>query len=171
MKAHLCDLPQALAAPVTEALGALGWAVSPQTGAADQAQPAELLVIAASTAEAAQAAVAAFAKNAPPARTEGADLRADAQVVWLLPRGTASAHGGAVQRLALDHAPQLRVNALHLGPRHAPAPDWQAAWHAAQPHPAPLALPQALELAFALVLETASMTGQVINLSTSPKTP
>lgn len=163
MKAHLHDLPTALAAPVTEALQALGWPVA--------AQPADLLVMATDSAEAAQAAVDAFAKISAPAQTEGADLHAAAQVVWLLPAGTAAALGGALQRLALAHAPQLRVNALHLGPRHAPTPEWQAAWHAAQPHPAPLALPKALELALGLILGTPSLTGQVLNLSTRPEAP
>lgn len=159
MKARVADLPADLALPVTAALQSLGAEVVTQPGA-----DCDLLVLTADRPEAALAQIAAFAAQAPQADRHGADLRAGAQVIWLFPAGMAEVLTGPLRQAALAHAPQLRVNGLHLAPRRPKPEPWQAAWFAAQRHPGPLPPAEALAVALRYLLGAASVTGQVLHL-------
>ncbi|WP_444461196.1 hypothetical protein [Rhodobacter capsulatus] len=106
------DIPPALAAPLTEALALC--ALRPvQTGAA-------VLLLGTEDPAQALARIADFAASRPEAGRAGADRIASGQVVWLLPAGQAAVLQGTLARAALAHAPQLRVNAIHLAPRRPP---------------------------------------------------
>ncbi|WP_444429916.1 hypothetical protein ACTTAM_17330 [Rhodobacter capsulatus] len=108
------DIPPALAAPLTEALALC--ALRPvQTGAA-------VLLLGTEDPAQALARIADFAASRPEAGRAGADRIASGQVVWLLPAGQAAVLQGTLARAALAHAPQLRVNAIHLAPRRPSAP-------------------------------------------------
>ena len=151
------DIPPALAAPLNEALALCG------PGLVSAEAPVLLL----GTGDPAQALarIADFAASRPEAGRAGADRIASGQVVWLLPAGQAAVLQGTLARAALTHAPQLRVNALHLGPRRPPPAPWQAAWTAATQHPGPLPLPQAFAQALRLLLQGPALTGQVIHVA------
>ncbi|ETD88454.1 hypothetical protein ACTTAL_02060 [Rhodobacter capsulatus] len=151
------DIPPALAAPLTEALALC--ALRPvQTGAA-------VLLLGTEDPAQALARIADFAASRPEAGRAGADRIASGQVVWLLPAGQAAVLQGTLARAALAHAPQLRVNAIHLAPRRPPPAPWQAACTAATQHPGPSPLPQALAQALGLLLQGPALTGQVVNIA------
>ncbi len=156
MRALLTDIPPALAAPLTEAL-ALCDLVPVQTDAS-------VLLLGTGDPAQALARIADFAASRPEADRAGADRIASGQVVWLLPAGQAAVLQGTLARAALAHAPQLRVNALHLAPRRPPPAPWQAAWTAATQHPGPPPLPQALAQALRLIVQGPALTGQVVNV-------
>ena len=159
MRVLLTDIPPALDAVLTEALALCGL-VPTKT-------EAEGLLLGTDDPARALARIAAFAASrpAPLPAPAGTDQSASGQVIWLMPDGQAAALRGGLERAALAHAPQLRVNAIHLGPpRPHPAP-WQAAWSAAQPHPGPKPMPQALADALRLVLRMPALTGQIVNLA------
>ncbi|TKD18064.1 hypothetical protein FBT96_11545 [Rhodobacter capsulatus] len=157
MEVSARDIPPSLQAPLAEALALCGLVPV-------QAEASVLLLAAEDPAQA-LARIADFAASRPEAGWAGADRIASGQVVWLLPEGQADLLRGALARAALRHAPQLRVNAIHLAPRRpAPAP-WQAAWTAAAQHPGPPPLPQALAQALALLLQGPALTGQVVNVA------
>ena len=157
MQVVLTDIPPALTAPLAEALALCGLA--------PVEADAEVLLIGTDDPARALARIADFAASRPAAAQAGADRIASGQVIWLLPAGSAAVLRGVLDRAALAHAPQLRVNGLHLGPRRPPSASWQAAWSAAAPHPGPEALPQALSRALALILHGPALTGQIVNIA------
>ncbi|PYF11066.1 hypothetical protein C8J30_103162 [Rhodobacter viridis] len=151
------DIPAAQASAVAETL-ALCELAPTETEAG-------LLLIGSADPAQALAQIAAFAAQRPAPARAGADTIASGQVIWLMPEGTAARLKGALQEAARSHAPQLRVNAIHLGTlRPRPAP-WQSAWGAAQPHPGSKPLPEALAEAIKFLLQVPSVTGQVVNVN------
>lgn len=140
------------------------------------AAPFDLLLCAfPASATQAAAAIAAFAALAPKARRAGADLRPGAQVIVLTaarpaPDATlgASMEAGATEALirqaALNFAPDLRVNAIALGPVRPRHPAQYAAWEAHQPGAAP-AGEGALNALFDYLRGAESVTGQILILN------
>lgn len=129
-------------------------------------QATPLFVFSAQEGGAAEAMLAEVAAELPEARRIGDDLCATGQAIWLMREGTAEALRASLQRLALAHAPRLRLNALHAGPA-LPAPtQTHAAW---PPHqtglPAPLPAEERLALALDFLCATPSVTGQILHLT------
>lgn len=158
MQIEFADIPPALAGALTEALRLCPTGTDPE---------AALLLIGSEDPEQALARIADFAALHPVPVPVGTDLRASGQVIWLLPAGTVATLSGVLHRAALAHAPQLRVNAIHLGPRRPKPAPWQAAWHAAQPHPGPEELQKVLCKALGFLLQVPSVTGQLVNVNVS----
>lgn len=124
-----------------------------------------LFVFSAQDGGAAEAMLAAFAAELPEAQRIGDDLGAAGQAIWLMRGGTAEALRPPLQRLALAHAPRLRLNALHAGPALAVPAANPAAWPAHQTGlPAPLPAEERLALALDFLCETPSVTGQILHL-------
>jgi len=156
VRAMLEGVPPELATCAMAALQARGMTLTEASGP-------DLLLLGTGSAEAARAEIARLAEALPAAVHEGADLRASAQVIWLMPAFSAGRLSGTLREAALAHAPKLRVNAVQLSARRPKAEPWQAAWNAAQQHPAALPLPQALTLALTYLLETPALTGVLVN--------
>ncbi|MFD2172711.1 hypothetical protein [Rhodobacter lacus] len=147
------DLPERWRAGIEAALAA----ASPAITATD------VLLLGGADAGAARAHIAAFAAKAPAAATEGQDRLARAQVIWILPEDAESTLAGALRQAARDHAPDLRINGIVLGPVHPQPEPWQAAWAPAQaPCPARPA-PEALAQALTYLLGLPSVTGQILH--------
>lgn len=127
------------------------------------------------TAADARAEIEGFAAQAPKAAREGADLRALAQVIVLTvppapdaPLDTAlqaAAIEALVRQAALHYAPDLRVNAIALGPTRPAHPPHYAAWPAHQPTLGKAAQEPALFALFDYIRQADSITGQTLILN------
>lgn len=138
------------------------------------AAPFDLLLCAfPESAAQAAAAIEAFAAAAPKASRDGADLRPGAQVIVLMTRPApapslaagmeAAATEALIRQAALNFAPDLRVNAIALGPVRPRHPAHFAAWEAHQPGAAPSGEGALLAL-FDYLRGAVSVTGQTLIL-------
>ncbi|PTV95744.1 hypothetical protein C8J27_10372 [Rhodobacter aestuarii] len=159
MKAVLANLPDELSGTVTEALAQIGV----EGVSAETAPAAPLWIFYAPDAETAKAELARIAP--PPAAKVGQDLRAQVLAIWLMPAGSATTLAGVLQAEALAHAPDLRLNALHMGSRRPEPAPWQSAWEPSQPHPAQLERAESLAQALSFLSVATSVMGQILHLN------
>lgn len=140
---------------------------------AETPTPAEVLLCARPLpAEASLSLVQGFAKSVPPAAQEGADRRAQAQVLFVFETAqtalqaalAADATEALVRRAALAFAPDLRVNAIALGPTRPRHPERFAAWPAHQPPPPAQPFAEALGALADYLLQAPALTGQTLIL-------